>query len=252
MLDEKVAVVTAGATGIGAAVSRALAEAGARVVITHRGSPQTQSQVDALCMELEAAAFVLDVRDVATIGSAFEEIAAHAGRIDILVNSAGTNSPMNAFDVDEETWDVIVDTNLKGVFFCCQAAARIMVRQSRDDDVQSAIVNVASQMGLVGCAGRSVYCASKAGVVNLTRALAVEWAPDRIRVNAVAPTFVETPLGGQMLADPEFRAGVLERIPLGMIGAPEDVAAGVTYLASDAARLVTGHTLAIDGGWTAW
>lgn len=252
MLAGRVAVVTGGATGIGAAVSRALAKAGAHVIVTHRDSPKTKPHVDAICEELGAEAVVLDARDVRSIHAAFEDVAAGPGRIDILVNSAGTNTPMNALDVDEETWDRIVDTNLKGLFFCCQAAARIMGRQSRDDDQQFAIVNVASQMGLVGWGRRSVYCASKAGVVNLTRALAVEWAADRIRVNAVAPTFVETPLAAEMLADPEFRADVESRIPLGTIGLPEDVAGGVVYLASDAARLVTGHTLAIDGGWTAW
>jgi NAD(P)-dependent dehydrogenase (short-subunit alcohol dehydrogenase family) len=252
LLAGRVAVVTGGATGIGAAVSRALAEAGARVVVTHRGSSQTQPQVDAICAEIAADAVLLEVRDVASIQSAFETIASRMGRVDILVNSAGTNTPMNALDVDEQTWDRIVDTNLKGLFFCCQAAARIMCSQPRDHEEQSAIVNVASQMGLVGWARRSVYCASKAGVVNLTRALAVEWATQRIRVNAVAPTFVQTALAGPMLADPEFRAEVAARIPLGTIGVPEDVSGGVLYLASDAARLVTGHTLAIDGGWTAW
>ena len=127
-----------------------------------------------------------------------------------------------------------------------------MREQPREEEEWSAIVNIASQMGLVGLHRRAAYCASKAGVVNLTRVLAIEWAADRIRVNAVAPSFIQTPLAAPILADEEFREEVLRRTPLQRIGEPEDVAAGVLYLCSGASKLVTGHTLSIDGGWTAW
>jgi 2-deoxy-D-gluconate 3-dehydrogenase len=250
-LAGRVALVTGGGTGIGAGVSRALARAGARVALTHRGTARSADEVAAVARELDALAVEVDVRDVASIRAGVARVAGELGRIDVLVNSAGINVQQLALDVDEETWDAIVETNLKGLFFCSQAAARVMREQPRRPDEQSTIVNVASQMGLVGWQRRSAYCASKAGVVNLTRVLALEWAPERIRVNSVAPGFVDTALAAPMLADPEFRDEVLRRTPIGFLGEPEDVAAAVVFLAGDTARLVTGHTLAIDGGWTA-
>jgi 2-deoxy-D-gluconate 3-dehydrogenase len=192
------------------------------------------------------------MRSVEQVQHAVAEAADRLGRLDLLVNSAGTNVQQHALIVDEETWDTIVDTNLKGLFFACQAAARRMLEQPLVGDEPYAIVNVASQMGFVGYFRRAAYCASKAGVVNLTRVLAIEWAEHAIRVNAVAPGFIDTPLARPMLADPEFEAEVMRRTPNRRVGTPQDVASGTLYLCSREARHVTGHTLSIDGGWTAW
>jgi 2-deoxy-D-gluconate 3-dehydrogenase len=176
-----------------------------------------------------------------------EEAEEGLGPLHILVNNAGINLPRPALEVTEEEWDLVLDTNLKGLFFAAQAAGRRMVERR-----YGRIVNMASQMGFVGFYFRAAYCASKAGVVNLTRVLAVEWAPYGVTVNAVAPTFVETPMTRGMLEDPWFREEVLRRIPLGRLADPQDVVDAVRYLASDAAAMVTGHTLLVDGGWVAW
>lgn len=257
-LEGKTAIVTGGASGIGAAITRALAGAGARVAFTYRSEERKVGPVAALAAEIKEltgdapVAAKIELRSLQSIRETISAIAEQVGRIDILVNSAGTNVQQFALDVDEDTWDLILDTNLKGLFFCSQAVARIMDKAPRAQDEWRSIVNVASQMGVVGGARRAAYCSSKAGVVNLTRVLAIEWASIGIRVNAVAPTFINTPLAAPMLADAEFRKDVLARSPMGVIGEPEDVAHAVVYLCSPASRLVTGHTLLVDGGWTAW
>jgi len=167
------------------------------------------------------------------------------GRIDILVNNAGVNIPRPALEVTEEDWDGVLDINLKGLFFTAQKTALAMKNGG------GRIINIASQNGVVGYYRRAAYCASKAGVVNLTRVLAIEWAPLGITVNAVGPTFVVTPLTQSTWDDPAMREDLLKRIPLGRVGVPEDVVGAVVFLASPAASLITGHTLLVDGGWTA-
>lgn len=250
-LEGQVAFVTGAGQGLGQAIAIGLAHAGADVVVTELAGKEDNAQDTARQVEAEghrALCVELDVTHLPSIHSAVERALEQFGRIDILVNNAGTNIQQWAVDVTEEAWDRIVDTNLKGNFFVSQAVAkRAMIPQARGK-----IISLASQMGVVGYYYRAAYCASKAGVVNLTRVLAVEWAPYNINVNAIGPTFILTPLARPMLDDPAFRDEVLNRIPLKRFGKPEDVVGAVVYLASPAADLVTGHTLLIDGGWTAW
>ncbi len=170
----------------------------------------------------------------------------HFGRIDILVNNAGINIPKPALEVTEEDWRRVMDSNLTGLFFCCQAVGRIMVNQK-----SGKIINISSQTGTVAIQWRAAYCSSKAGVNLLTKVLALEWGPHNINVNAVAPTFIETPMTRPMLENQAFREMVLNKILLGRVGQPKDVLGAVIYLASEASDLVTGHVLLVDGGWTA-
>jgi NAD(P)-dependent dehydrogenase (short-subunit alcohol dehydrogenase family) len=163
------------------------------------------------------------------------------------VNNAGVNVPHGVFEVDEESWDAVIDTNLKDAFFAAQEAARHMVERGEGGRV----INIASQAGVVGIEERSAYCASKGGVVLLTKVLAIELAQHGITANAVAPTFIATELTRSTLEDPTWREKILSRIPLGRVGEVEDVTAATLYLVSPAASMVTGHTLLVDGGWTA-
>ncbi len=247
-LAGKVALVTGGGRGIGAHIALALAEAGADVGVAGRTLAQTQ-EVAARIRDLGRRSYAayVDVTNVPSIRAMVEEVAGHFGRIDILVNNAGVNIIKYALDVTEEDWDQVLDTNLKGVFFCAQSVGRLMVAQK-----YGRIVNIASQMAAVGYYKRAAYCASKGGVAQITKVLAVEWARDNVTVNAVAPTFIETAMTAKMLQDEEFRQEVLRRIPMGRLGQPDEVIGAVIYLASDASSLVTGHTLFVDGGWTAW
>jgi NAD(P)-dependent dehydrogenase (short-subunit alcohol dehydrogenase family) len=243
-LDGKVALVAGASRGLGAGIADALREAGATVVGTSR-DPESAARV---AERLGAPAVEMDVTDVASVREGVDRVVSELGRLDILVNNAGVNIPQGIFDVDEKSWDAVLDTNLKGGFFAAQAAARHMVERSEG----GRIVNVGSQAGVVGIEERSAYCASKGGVSLLTKVLAIELAPFGITANTVAPTFVATELARSTLEDPERRERVLSRIPLGRVGEVEDVSAAVVYLASPAAAMVTGHTLLVDGGWTAW
>ncbi len=249
-VDGKVALITGCGPGIGRALALGLAHAGADVAATELAGQLFLAEENARAVRAlgrQALVAILDVTDVASIAAAVETIRAHFGRIDILVNNAGVNIVKPAFDITPEDWDLTHDVNLRGVFFCSQAVGRVMAAQGRGK-----IINVASQFGLVGYHGRATYAASKGGVVNLTRTLAVEWAPHRITVNAIAPTYTATIHNVVARDDPAFVEEFTARIPLGRLGVPEDLIGAVVYLASPSADMVTGQTLAIDGGWTAW
>ncbi len=243
-LDGKVALVTGASRGLGAGIADALKEAGATVV----GTSREQDSADQVAERLGSVPVTMDVSDVASVREGVDRVASELGRLDILVNNAGLNIPQGVFDVDEASWDAVLDTNLKGTFFCAQAAARHMA----DGGEGGRIINVASQAGVVGIEERSAYGTSKAGAILLTKVLAIELAPYGITANAVAPTFIATELTRSTLENPAWRERIISRIPLGRVGEAEDVAAATVYLASPAAAMVTGHTLLVDGGWTAW
>ncbi len=246
-LDDQVALVTGASHGIGYGLAKALAHAGATVAVAARST----AELDQLVAEIQAEggkaqAFMLDVRDIAQIQACFQQVHATFGRLDILVNNAGLGANHPALDVTEHDWDSMMDVNLKGLFFCCQAAGRIMLGQGA-----GRIINMSSQASVVGIRDHAVYCASKGGVNQLTRVLALEWSARGVTVNAVAPTFIYTPGTAERLDTPEYRQGVLDRLPIQRIGTINDVAAAVIYLASPAGALVTGTVLMVDGGWTA-
>jgi 2-deoxy-D-gluconate 3-dehydrogenase len=249
-LDGKRALVTGAGSGLGQAIAIGLAQAGADVALTElpgkeEAAAQTVQAIEAAGRR--ALALPLDVTRLPMIGEVVDRALGHFRRIDLLVNNAGINIPRLALDVTEEDWDRVLDINLKGPFFMAQAVARkALVPQGGGK-----IVNIASQNGVIGFHHRAAYCSSKAGLVNLTRVLALEWARYHINVNAVGPTFVETPLTRPMFEDRSFYEEVISRIPLGRLGRPEDIVGAVVYLASPAADMVTGHTLLVDGGWTA-
>jgi NAD(P)-dependent dehydrogenase (short-subunit alcohol dehydrogenase family) len=236
--------VTGAGGGIGAACSRALADAGADVVLVGRSGQRLEESARAV-RRAGALAWCREC-DVTDAGAVEATVAAHAP-IHVLVNAAGGNVPEPFPEVTERHFDELMALNVKGTFFVTQAVVRRML----EDGDGGAVVNISSQMGHVGDSNRSVYCATKHAVEGLTRALAVELAPSGIRVNSVAPTFVETPMTAPFFADETFRRSVLERIPAGRIGVPEDVAGAVVFLASPAAGLITGTSLLVDGGWTA-
>jgi len=249
-LDGKIALVTGTGSGLGQAIAIALAHHGADLAITELPSRLDAARATARSIEQlgrRVDVVALDVLQLTAIEAAVDEALRAFGRIDILVNNAGVNVPRLALEVTEADWDRVVDIDLKGLFFTTQAvASKAMIPGGGGK-----IVNIASIMGAVGYTHRAAYCSAKAGVVALTRVLAFEWAKHRINVNAVGPTFVETPLTRSLFEDPAFREDVLRRIPLGRLGTPDDVAGAVVYLASSAADLVTGHHLLVDGGWTA-
>ena len=246
-LDDKVVMVTGAGSGIGRAVAIASAQAGADCVVCER--PGNMNDLTEVCEIVStqgrrAVPVALELPDLASIDASVAQAIDAFGRVDILVNNAGVNIPREALEVSEADWDAVMDVNLKGLFFMSQRVAREMVRQGGGK-----IVNMSSQNGVVGYYKRAAYCSSKAGVV--TRVLALEWAPYKINVNAVAPTFVLTPLTQSTFDDPVLREDLLARIPLGRVGQPQDVVGSVVFLSSPAANLITGHTLLVDGGWTA-
>jgi NAD(P)-dependent dehydrogenase (short-subunit alcohol dehydrogenase family) len=246
-LQGQIALVTGAARGIGQASALALAHAGADVALGLRDvqtGGELVSEIEA--MGRRALPLQMDITHLDEIQKAVDLILSHFGRLDILVNNAGLGPSNLAENVREEDFDLTVAVNLKGTFFTSQAAGQVMIQQN-----YGRIINLSSQAGLVALPTESVYCMTKAAITHLTRCLAAEWGKYNITVNAVAPTFINTPGTAETLADDAFRADVLSRIALGRIGEPMEVASAVVFLASPAASMITGDTLLIDGGWTA-
>jgi NAD(P)-dependent dehydrogenase (short-subunit alcohol dehydrogenase family) len=246
-LTGRIAMVTGASRGIGRDLARAVAASGATVAVAARSLEDAEAVAHQIRHEGgHAHPVAMDVRSVGSIEDAVSEVEAEYGRLDILVNNAGLGINHDALDVTEDDWDELMAVNLRGLFFACQAAGRRMVAAG-----YGRIVNISSQAGQVGIARHAVYSASKGGVDQLTRVLAIEWAAHGITVNSVAPTFIRTPGTADRLDDPEFLAGVVARIPVGHVGTTTDVAGAVIYLASAAAGMVNGSILSVDGGWTA-
>jgi len=246
--DNKVAIVTGAASGIGLACAELLATSGAKVALVDCQRDRLAEATKNVQQKGMAKGYQLDVTDISAIAPTVSQIRHDLGEVDILVCSAGTNIRKLAEEVTEADWDTVLSINTKGLFFCNQAVAI----QSMIPRKSGAIVNIASVYGLVGGPKRTTaYCVSKGGVVQLTRAEAIDWAPYNIRINAIAPTYVLTNLTRSLLSDPEFKAWVLDNIPLHRLATVHDVAAAACFLASDVAKMITGVILPVDGGWTA-
>ncbi len=238
-LKNKTALITGAGRGIGRACAAAFAAAGAHVIAVAR----TATDLESLAEEHPDA--IETWLDDVTEESFYQRIET-LSKLDVLVNNAGMNRPQPFVDVDLDTLNSVIDLNVRAMFQTAQSASRVMIRSGG-----GSIINMSSQMGHIGSPNRSVYCMTKHAVEGLTKAMAVELAAQQVRVNALAPTFIETPMTRPMLDDPDFKEFVQRMIPLGKVGQPNDVAVAALYLASDLSAMVTGHSLRIDGGWTA-
>jgi NAD(P)-dependent dehydrogenase (short-subunit alcohol dehydrogenase family) len=241
-LAGKAALVTGAKGGLGSAIADELYAQGARVF----GTSRDRAQAEKIAEKYGTSPVVMDVADVSSIRSSVKDLWESHGPIHLLCNNAGINAPQAALDVDEETWRSVIDTNVTGTFFVTQALARYWVA----DGIQGSVVNVGSQAGSVAIEDRSAYGSSKAAIAHMTRVLAFEWGRYGIRVNSVAPTFIRTELSASTLDRPGMEEKLTSRVPIGRLGIPADVAPSVAFLLGDQASLITGHTLAIDGGYT--
>lgn len=245
-VEGKTALITGAARGLGRACAIALAHAGADIALGLRDKKSAEDlEMEIRDMGRKVIRLQMDVSSTEQIKTAVEVAISEFGRIDILLNNVGVAPANPAIDVTESDYDTTMNLNVKAMFFTSQAVAKQMIKQGG-----GRIINMSSQAGSITLDDESVYCMSKAAVNHLTKNLASEWAKYHIQVNAVAPTFIQTPGTEPWLNDPEFRKSVLDRIPLGRIGKPVEVAGAVVFLASEAASLITGEILMIDGGWT--
>ena len=243
-LDGKRALVAGGSSGIGLACAVALAQAGASVTVAARNPQKVQAVVDEMnTAGMSAQAMVMDVADVA----ATEAAVLANGPFEVLVNSAGLAIHSAAVETKEDDFDAVAGINFKGAYFLTRAVAKGLLAAGK----HGSLINITSQMALVGGIDRAVYCASKHAVEGFTKAMAIEWGKQGIRVNTIGPTFVRTPLTEQTFSNPERVAWIMEKIKLGRVGEVTDMMGPVVYLASDASALMTGAHLSLDGGWTA-
>ncbi|MEC8200986.1 MAG: SDR family NAD(P)-dependent oxidoreductase [Pseudomonadota bacterium] len=242
-LDGRRALITGGGRGIGLAAAAALAEAGAHVTLTARTSSEIEDAAESIRSDGGSAdAIVLDMLDTAAMRSVVET----TDPFDILINNAGTNRPKTMLETTEDDFDAVLDLNLRAAYFVAQAVTDKMLAAK----IPGSVINISSQMGHVGGPLRTVYCSSKWAIEGLTKSLAMELGSHGIRVNSIAPTFIETPLAKEMLKDPAFREAVLSKIKLSRTGQVEDLMGAIVFLASDAAAMITGASLLVDGGWT--
>ena len=246
-LDGRTAVVVGGTRGLGQAMAVALGASGADVCIVGRGPAGLEETADAIAsLGRRATFFAADVSDEDRVERMIAHVLDSHGRIDILVNSQGTVKLHPAADYPTDTWQRIIDVNVRSVFLCCKHAGRVMLERGKGK-----IINISSVRGFQGRAGDPAYAASKGAVNQLTRSLAIEWGPRGINVNAIAPAFTRTAMAGRFLDDPDRLSWVLSRIPMKRLGQLEDLFGPVVFLASDASDFVNGHVLLVDGGWVA-
>ncbi len=247
-LNGRVALITGAATGIGQIISKVLSKAGTHIIISDKPDV-TLEETEELCKPFgrEVLKIAIDVRDTEQIKKGFDTARKKFDRIDIFVSNAGINRPTPAIEVDINNWDDHFNTNVRGGFFCAKEAIRDMIVRKF-----GRIIFISSQSGLVGIPGQTVYCSSKGAIINLVRAMGVEYAKYGITVNSIAPTFIETNLTRKRLQNKEFYDFVIGKIPIGRLATCEDVANAVVYLASEEANMINCVNFPVDGGWTAW